>query len=137
MSILRPLFLTLFLWTVYFLPSFASGEAQVLIYNGTKFYLENEKTTVDLGVRKTGTTIGATIRIQNKSDQPLLLTNVRGSCGLSVPSWPRSPIQPGEEANLQIRYDSSRLGEINRNVTLHSNARESRFILPVKGEITP
>lgn len=92
---------------------------------------------LDFGQRKQGSMVAGQLIIRNVSQQPLQLSNVRGSCGLSVPAWPRQPIEPGQQAIIQVRYDSQRLGEIDRYITLHANTHSGRTLVKVKGEIVP
>ena len=77
------------------------------------------------------------IKITNDGDIPLRIFNVRSSCGISIPSWPRQPIEPGDEAFIQIRYDSSNPGPINRNLIIHSNSPENTKIIKIKGYVVP
>ena len=129
------LFLIGFLFTANGLQ--AQNRTTFLIFNGKDLVQESNGDSLFLGAIQQGTQGNYSIRIQNQSQEPLLLSNVRGSCGLSVPSWPGNPIEPGQEATIQIRYDTSRLGSVNRNLTIHSNAWNSRFILKVFGEVIP
>ncbi len=115
----------------------AQNRTTFLIFNGKDLVQESNGDSLFLGAIQQGAQGNYIIRIQNQSQEPLLISNVRGSCGLSVPSWPGSPIEPGQEATIQIRYDTSRLGPVNRNLTIHSNAWSSRFILKIIGEVIP
>ncbi|MDA9820700.1 DUF1573 domain-containing protein, partial [Salibacteraceae bacterium] len=60
-----------------------------------------------------------------------------GSCGCTVPSWPKQPIKPGETSSIKVKYDSNRIGPINKSVTITSNAgNEPTKVLRIKGNIT-
>ena len=71
----------------------------------------------------------------NTGTEPLLITNARGSCGCTVPDWPREPIAPGASSAIKVKYDTKRLGLINKSVTITSNAETSTKIIRIKGEI--
>ena len=67
--------------------------------------------------------------------EPLVISNARGSCGCTVPVWPKEPIMPGESSQIEIRYDTKRLGKINKTVTLTTNQAGEPIVLRVKGQI--
>ncbi|MBN3034815.1 MAG: DUF1573 domain-containing protein [Bacteroidales bacterium] len=71
----------------------------------------------------------------NKGKEPLILSNVRSSCGCTVPEWPRQPILPGESEVIKVRYDTKRIGIINKTVTVMSNAKTASVVLKIKGSV--
>ncbi len=77
------------------------------------------------------------ITVSNKGNVPLQIYNIRSSCGVSTPSWPRSKISPGKHGVIQVNYNSSRLGPINRKLIIHSNSPKSTAIVEIKGFIIP
>lgn len=73
----------------------------------------------------------------NTGTEPLIISNAKGSCGCTVPTWPREPIAPGASANIKVKYDSKRVGPINKSVTITSNASNSPTkVIRITGEIT-
>ncbi|WP_405573144.1 DUF1573 domain-containing protein [Winogradskyella sp. Asnod2-B02-A] len=71
----------------------------------------------------------------NKGDAPLLITNVKTSCGCTVPSYSKAPILPGDIGELEIKYDTKRLGAFTKTITVMSNAEGGNKILKIKGNI--
>ena len=72
----------------------------------------------------------------NNGTSELIISNAKGSCGCTVPSWPREPIAPGKTGELKVKYDTKRIGLINKSVTIQSNAVTSPTkIIRIKGEI--
>lgn len=72
----------------------------------------------------------------NTGTEPLIISNARGSCGCTVPEWPREPIAPGAQASIKVKYDSKRVGPINKSVTITSNASNNPTkVIRIKGEI--
>ena len=69
----------------------------------------------------------------NTGDAPLLITNARGSCGCTVPSYSTAPVAPGESSEIKVRYDTHRMGQFRKRVTLTTNASEEPIILTIKG----
>lgn len=71
----------------------------------------------------------------NDGKEPLILSNVRSSCGCTVPTWPRQPILPGQSEVIKVKYDTKRLGMINKSIHVYSNAVKSPVTLKIKGKI--
>ncbi len=71
----------------------------------------------------------------NEGDAPLTITNVKTSCGCTVPSYSKTPILPGETGEINIKYDTKRLGNFTKTITVMSNAQEGNKILKIKGKI--
>lgn len=71
----------------------------------------------------------------NEGDAALLITNVRTSCGCTVPSYSKEPILPGKSGELKIKYDTKRLGAFTKTITVTSNAEGGNKILKIKGNI--
>lgn len=74
-------------------------------------------------------------KFKNKGKEPLILKNVASSCGCTVPRWPREPILPGQSASIKVKYDTKRLGTINKSITVISNSVKSTVVLSIKGKI--
>lgn len=71
----------------------------------------------------------------NKGQKPLILSNVRASCGCTVPSWPQEPILPGKTGTIKVGYNTSIIGGFSKIVTVVSNAANSQVILTIKGNV--
>lgn len=71
----------------------------------------------------------------NTGDAPLLITKVKTSCGCTVPSYSKVPILPGESGELNIKYNTNKLGAFTKTVTVTSNAEGGNKILKIKGNI--
>ncbi len=62
----------------------------------------------------------------NTGTEPLLITNAKGSCGCTVPDWPKEPIRAGGTGVIKIKYDTKRSGPISKTVTVTTNEVESK-----------
>lgn len=71
----------------------------------------------------------------NTGTEPLTLSNVRSSCGCTVPNWPKEPIAPGQSSVIKVHYDSNRVGPISKTITVTSNGSEAPIILKIKGTV--
>ncbi len=88
---------------------------------------EDEKATVaaeyKFGDISQGDKVEHTFKFKNSGDAPLVLTNVSVTCGCTAPYWPREAIQPGEEAEILVRFNSTgKMGLQNKVITIYSNA---------------
>lgn len=72
---------------------------------------------------------------QNIGKEPLVLSDVRSSCGCTVPSWTREPILPGKKGTIKVKYDTKRIGPINKTITVMSNAKTSSVVLRIQGNV--
>lgn len=110
--------------------------AQEVTKDGAK--IEFEKEVHDYGTIKNGADGTCSFDFKNTGNQPLIISNAKGSCGCTVPSWPKEPINPGQTATITVKYDTKRTGAINKSVTITSNAvNEPTKVLRIKGNVLP
>ena len=76
-------------------------------------------------------------KFTNTGKEPLIIEKAKGSCGCTVPEWPKDPIAPGETAVMKINYDEKRVGPYTKSITITSNAKTSPKTVKVKGKIIP
>jgi hypothetical protein len=72
---------------------------------------------------------------KNTGKEPLLLTNVRSSCGCTIPEWPKDPINKGEKGKIKVRYDTRVTGTFSKSISVFSNATAKPIILTIKGKV--
>lgn len=72
---------------------------------------------------------------KNTGKEPLVLSEVRSSCGCTVPKWPREPILPGKSDTIKVKYSTNRMGVINKSITVISNAVNTPVILRIAGNV--
>lgn len=106
---------------------------QSIIVNGPVITFES--LVVDYGVIERHSEPLRIAKFTNTGTEPLIIKNARGSCGCTVPVWPKEPIMPGEEANIEIRYATNREGKFSKTVTLTTNMVGDPVVLTVKGEV--
>ncbi|SDG68243.1 Protein of unknown function [Flavobacterium omnivorum] len=72
----------------------------------------------------------------NNGNKPLIITNAQGSCGCTVPTYPKEPIAPGAKGVIGVKYDTSRAGQaFTKTVTLTTNAVVPSKTLTIKGNV--
>lgn len=101
--------------------------------NAAEISFENE--AFDFGVLDKGAPCSTTFKFKNTGKEPLILSNVRASCGCTTPSWPKEPIAPGASNEISVKYDSNRVGKFSKTVTITSNAKTATKVIKISGEI--
>ena len=91
-----------------------------------------DKSTHDYGQIEKSANGECVFVFTNTGNQPLKISNAKGSCGCTVPQWPREEIAPGSTGEIRVRYDTKRVGVINKSVTIQSNAMNSDNITRAK-----
>lgn len=92
-----------------------------------------EQTTVDYGSINQGDEPYRIFKFKNTGNEALIIKEAKGSCGCTVPTYPKEPIAPGASAEIKVRYDTNRIGQINKSVTLQTNAGVK--ILKITGNV--
>ena len=104
------------------------------VKNGAK--LDFEKDVHDYGTVENGGNGACTFAFTNTGNAPLIISNAKGSCGCTVPSWPKEPIAPGATSKITVKYDTKRPGAINKSVTITSNAVNGPTkVIRIKGNV--
>jgi hypothetical protein len=94
-----------------------------------------ESLTHDYGNIQQGDNGVCEFHFKNTGKADLILTNCRASCGCTVPEWPKDPIAPGKKAVITVKYNTQRIGAINKTITVESNAVNNRVVLSIKGNV--
>ena len=95
-----------------------------------------EKTVIDYGTINKGDNGVREFVFKNSGNAPLIISNVKSTCGCTIPKKPEKPILPGESEKIQVKYDTKRVGFIRKSITVTSNAASSpTTILKIKGQV--
>ncbi len=103
--------------------------------DGSGPIMQLDTTVVDYGTIKENADPLRLVKFTNTGDEPLVITNARGSCGCTVPTWPKEPIMPGESSQIEIRYATNRIGPFTKKVTLTTNEGGDPRVLTVTGKV--
>lgn len=77
-------------------------------------------------------------KFKNTGKEPLIISDAKGSCGCTVPTYPKNiPIKPGEIQVIKVTYDTKRAGNFTKTVTVTSNANTPTKVLTIKGKVEP
>ncbi len=98
--------------------------------------LEWAETEFDFGTIDQGEAVEHSFSFTNTGSEPLIISNAKGSCGCTVPQWPREPIAPGATANIDVRFDSKgKKNKQNKKVTITANTNPAQSFIFLKGEV--
>jgi hypothetical protein len=101
---------------------------------GSGMLFENE--TIDYGTIQHKANGEREFVFTNNGNKPLIITSATGSCGCTVPTYPKDPIMPGAKASIGVKYDTSRAGAFQKTVTIKSNATQGDSkVLTIKGNV--
>ena len=103
--------------------------------NGPKFKFKGEETH-DFGELKEGPEAKYAFEFTNTGKEPLIIQGATGSCGCTVPEWPKQPILPGKKGVINVTYHTQgRVGPFMKDVYIQSNAGPDRYTLHIKGTV--
>ncbi|PSR08096.1 MAG: hypothetical protein C7N14_01220 [Bacteroidetes bacterium] len=90
----------------------------------------------DFGEISEGTVAEHVFTFTNEGDGPLIISNAQGSCGCTVPIWPRNPIAPGATGEIKVSFNSKgRAGKQDKRVTLTTNAVPQTKVLNITSTV--
>lgn len=100
--------------------------------------IEFESETIDYGTIENKSDGNREFHFTNTGSTPLVITNAKGSCGCTVPTWPKEAIAPGESAVIGVKYATERTGSFKKSITLTSNAVNAPTkVIHIKGTVNP
>ena len=95
-----------------------------------------EKDVHDYGTIKMGANGDYEFKFTNTGKEPLIITDAKGSCGCTVPTYSKEPLRPGQTGSIKVNYDTKRIGAFTKTVTITSNAKTNPTkILTIKGVV--
>jgi hypothetical protein len=99
--------------------------------------IEFKDTSHDFGELKFGSDGSCEFIFKNTGQSPLILDNVRSTCGCTVPEWTREPVHASNTGKIRVIYDTHRVGAFSKTLIVFSNASNSPVRLFIKGKVLP
>lgn len=114
---------------IAFLGIFALASAQTISF---------DKTTYEYGTIKPGSDGHRFFTVTNIGDKPLIISDVRASCGCTTPEWSKDPILPKQSAKIKVGYNTAINGTFRKQIEVFSNDPEnSRSVIYIAGNVDP
>lgn len=90
----------------------------------------------NFGSIKQGDKVTYDFNFVNAGKEPLIITEAHGSCGCTVPQWPKEPVAKGAKGIIHVEFNSTgKMGMQDKTVTITSNAKGGNKVLHLKGNV--
>ena len=98
--------------------------------------MEFAESAFDFGTLKSGEKVSHTFKFKNTGDKPLTISAATGSCGCTVPQYPKEPILPNAEGEIKVEFNSEgKEGKQSKTVTITANTIPAQTVLTVNSEV--
>ena len=105
-----------------------------VVENPTEITFEMD--SYNFGDIRQGDTVSHDFKFTNTGSHDLIITGARGSCGCTVPVWPKRPIKPGESGVIKVQFNSkNKKGAQNKTVTVTANTKPSETKIYFTGNV--
>lgn len=94
-----------------------------------------EKETINYGKVAQSSNGVRVFEFTNVGNAPLIIKDIKSSCGCAVPQKPEKPIMPGEKGQISVSYDTKRIGAFSKAFMIFSNAKTERKSIKIKGYV--
>ena len=94
-----------------------------------------EVTTIDYGEVEFESDGKRVFKFKNVGTAPLIFKRISSSCGCTIPKKPEKPIEPGDSGEIEVEYDTKRVGVFMKAISVVSNSKNSSIVLRIKGEV--
>ena len=94
-----------------------------------------EVTTIDYGEVEFESDGKRVFKFKNVGTAPLIFKRISSSCGCTIPKKPEKPIEPGDSGEIEVEYDTKRVGIFMKSISVVSNSKNSSIVLRIKGEV--
>jgi hypothetical protein len=96
-----------------------------------------EKETHDFGKIKQGASVTYSFRFTNNGKSPLIIKDAVATCGCTKPEWPKTPIQPGQDGEIKVTFNSAaKMGLQDKQITITANTNPAQSMVHLIGEVT-
>lgn len=122
--------------SILFLPGIITAQESNTVTAASDMAIASwDKTEADLGTLKQNEPVEAVFVITNNGKTPLIIKDVRASCGCTVTSYTKEPVLPGNSTSVKAGYDAKSLGNFNKSITVSLNTAEGIQVLRLKGTV--
>jgi hypothetical protein len=95
-----------------------------------------EKVTHDFGKIKPGDIVNYDFKFTNAGKSPLIITDGYATCGCTKPTWPKTPIKPGDSGVIHVTFDSKgKMGLQDKLITITANTNPAQNMVHLIGEV--
>ncbi len=122
------------------MPTDPAAGAATPVPTGPLTTMKFDEETYDWGKVMDGETMTHVFKFKNTGKEPLIISDAKGSCGCTVPVWPKDAIAPGKSGEIKVVFDSKGKGapggkDDSKKVTIKANTDPAETYLTIKGKI--
>ncbi|WP_194767972.1 DUF1573 domain-containing protein [Tamlana sp. I1] len=100
--------------------------------------LEFEKTEHDFGEIEAKTPVETVFNYKNAGNAPLVITDIKSSCGCTVPQdWSREPLAPGETGKFTVKFNGSGANKVSKTITVTANTEKGSEVVKITAFVKP
>ncbi|MEM6966686.1 MAG: DUF1573 domain-containing protein [Bacteroidota bacterium] len=111
-------------------------QAAAEVPSGPTTTIEFEETEFDFGTIDEGEKVSHLYKFKNTGNEPLIIKDAKGSCGCTVPQWPKEPVPVGGTAEMLVEFNSKgKSGAQNKRVTITANTNPAQTFISIKGQV--
>lgn len=100
--------------------------------------LEFDKKEHDFGEIEAKTKVETTFKYTNTGDAPLVITDIKSSCGCTVPQdWSREPLLPGDKGEFTVKFNGSGSNKVSKTITVTANTEKGSEIVKISAFVKP
>ncbi|WP_406684167.1 DUF1573 domain-containing protein [Seonamhaeicola sp. MEBiC1930] len=94
--------------------------------------LEFDKTEHDFGEIEKGTNVSTVFKYKNTGEAPLVITDIKSSCGCTVPQdWSREPLAPGDSGEFSVKFNGSGANKVSKTITVTANTEKGKELVKI------
>lgn len=98
--------------------------------------IEFAEEAFDFGEITQGEKVEHTFRFKNTGENDLVIVSAKGSCGCTIPKWPKEPIAPGEEGEMFVVFNSDgKKGKQHKKVSVIANTEPATTVVALRGDV--
>lgn len=125
-----------FVFSVFVIFGAIAQEAAVEASSGPVMTFEEVKH--EFGDIHQGDKVEHVFKFENTGNEPLIISDVRTTCGCTAPAWPRDPVIPGQTADIKVVFNSAgKMGRQNKIITIVSNATNPKNQISIVTNVLP
>ena len=118
-------------------PTAAVTPAPPVVGGGKTTSAKFDETSYDWGTIPEGDKMTHVFKFKNTGTNDMIISDAHGSCGCTVPEWPKEPIKPGKMSQIKVIFDSKgKAGDQTKSVTITANTEPTNMVLMIKGKVT-
>ncbi len=112
----------------------AERDAQAIVFPTISF----DKTEHDFGQIMNGTGVETMFSYTNTGKSPLVVTNIKSTCGCTVPQgWSKEPLMPGASSQFSVKFNGKGANKISKTITLTTNTEKGNEQVRISAFIVP